>query len=116
MHCSRRRIFVEDAHVDLVADKAINEFLTFDQTDSLEWKEEVQDCGNFALYLHANAKRWFAKKNINVAFGMIWTYSTNIKEGHAFNFFINPDFQVRYREPQSDHKCFLDARVKLVII
>ena len=116
MHCSRRRINVGDRYLEPVTSKEMGEFLTYDKTDELKWKKGVLECNTFALFLRANAKRWFLNVCRNVAVGTVWTYPTSDKIGHAFNYYLNPDLKVVYIEPQSDRECFLDARVKLVVI
>lgn len=116
MHCSRRKINVGDRYLDPVTSKEMGEFLVYDETDELQWKKGVLECNTFALFFHANAKRWFLNQGRNVAVGTIWTYPTKDKVGHAFNFYLNPDLRVIYTEPQTDKETFLTARVKLVLI
>lgn len=116
LHCSKRRIKVGDKHLDPISSAQMSEFLVYDKTDELKWKEEVQDCDNFALYLRANAKKWFERQGINAAVATIWTYPTRIEVAHAFNFYLLPILKVVYIEPQTDMERFLNARVNFVII
>jgi len=116
MHCSRRRIYVGDQYLAPVTSKMMGEFLVYDKTDELKWKEGVLECNTFALFFHANAKRWFLNKGLNAAVGTIWTYATKEEVEHAFNFYLLPSWDVIYIEPQTDMERWLDARVKLVAI
>ena len=85
-------------------------FLAFDKTNEEKWKEEIWDCDNFSLQFAASAQRYFSQRDINAAVGIVWT------DEHAFNLSVNPDFMVRLWEPQTDRECWLNARVKMVII
>jgi len=116
MHCSRRKINVGDRYLSPIKREGMAEFLTVDKTDELKWKEGVLECNTFALFFRANAKRWFLSKGVNAAVGTIWTYPTQDRESHAFNFYLLPKLYIIYIEPQTDSECYLDARVKLVII
>lgn len=118
MHCSRRKINVGDQYLDPITSKAMGEFLVVDRTDELKWKKGVLECNTFALFLRANAKRWFLNQGLNVAVGTIWTYPTAGKVGHAFNFYVTPapDMKIIFVEPQSDQETFLTARVMFVVI
>jgi hypothetical protein len=116
MHCSRRKINVGDRYLDPIASKDMGEFLVVDSTDELKWKKGVLECNTFALFLRANAKRWFLNRGSNAAVGTIWTHPIKDRVGHAFNFYLTPELNIIFLEPQSDQECFLDARVKLVII
>ena len=109
-NCSRRNIYVSDPHFDPISDKAMTEFLVFDNTDNNDWKEDIWDCDNFAIQFMASAQRYFAQRGLNAAVGIIWT------EKHAFNWYLNTDMKIHYVEPQSDAKMFLTERVKLVLI
>jgi hypothetical protein len=110
MHCSKRRIYVADPHFDPISNKAMTEFLVFDNTNSKEWKEDIWDCDDFSLQFKAAAQRYFAIRNLNPAVGIIWT------DKHAFNFYLNKNREVHYLEPSTDAKTFLTDRVKLVVI
>ena len=116
MHCSRRRINVGDKYLTPITSEAMDKFLVYDKTDELEWKKGVLECNTFALFLRANAKRWFLNQGINAAVGTIWTYPTRTEVGHAFNFYLTPELKVSYTEPQTDRERFLNARVQLVVI
>ena len=116
MHCSRRRINVGDQYLTPITSKAMDGFLNYDKTDELEWKKGVLECNTFALFFHANAKRWFLNQGINAAVGTIWTYPTREEVAHAFNFYLLPEWYVNYLEPQTDKERFLNARVQLVVI
>lgn len=116
MHCSRRRINVGDQYLTSIAPKAMGEFLIHDKTDELDWKQGVLECNTFALFFHAQAKRWFLNQGVNAAVGTIWVYPSRDKVGHAFNFYLTPNLKVRYTEPQDDSEIFLTQRVQLVVI
>jgi len=88
----------------------MTEFLVFDETDNKDWKKDIWDCDNFALQFAAAAQRYFAPRGLNAAVGIIWT-----KE-HAFNWYLNPNMEVHYIEPQTDTKIFLTGRVTLVML
>lgn len=110
MHCSRRNIYVSDPHFDPISNKSMTEFLVFDETDNKDWKKDIWDCDNFALQFAAAAQRYFAPRGLNAAVGIIWTNK------HAFNWYLNPNMEVHYIEPQTDTKTFLTGRVKLVML
>jgi hypothetical protein len=88
----------------------MTEFLVFDETDNKDWKKDIWDCDNFALQFVAAAQRYFAPRGLNAAVGIIWTNK------HAFNWYLNPNMEVHYIEPQTDTKTFLTGRVKLVML
>ena len=110
MHCSRRRIFVSDPHFDPISNKAMGEFLVYDDTNNQDWKKDIWDCDNFAIQFMAAAQRYFAQRGLNAAVGIVWTGE------HAFNWYLNPNMEVHYLEPQNDSKIYLTGRVKLVLI
>lgn len=116
MGCSRRRIEVGDRRLSPVTKKDMGEFIVADRTDELKYKDGILECNTFALLFWAGAKRWFLAKGLNAAVGMIWTYPTRGREAHAFNFYLLPELQVVYIEPQSDGETILEARIKLVMI
>jgi hypothetical protein len=101
---------VSDPHFDPISNKAMTEFLAFDNTNFKEWKEDIWDCDNFSLQFVAAAQRYFTLRGLNPAVGIIWT------DKHAFNFYINLKMEVYFIEPQTDSKTFLTDRVKLVVI
>lgn len=110
IRCSRRYINISDKHLDPISDKDMGAFLTYNNTEKSKYRDEIWDCNNFALQLAAAAQRYFAPKGINCAVGIIWTNK------HAFNISVNTEFKVRLWEPQTDKRCFLDGRVKLIVI
>lgn len=118
MHISRSKVFVGDEHLDPIPPKKMGEFLVVDTTDDLKWVRNKNECNAFALYLRANASRWFYKKDgLNAAVGTIWVRKYKSLPAHAFNFYVTPKYNFHYIEPQTDLHVFLDQRkVMLVII
>lgn len=117
MHMSRRKIYVGTQYLTPIKEKDFHEFLVADMTDKNTWIEDVQECDHFALYLLAAAKKWFvAKYRKNAAVGMVWGAGTASLDGHAFNFIVTPELEIRFFEPQDDREIFPDERKLFVYI
>ena len=116
MHCSRRRIFIGDRHSDPVTDKAMREFIAQRSVSMTSSEGEIEDCEDYALAFHKDAKDWFRAKKINAQVGEIWCYRSKDEIAHAFNFSVKPDNMVSFWEGKSGRQRFLNARVQLVMV
>ena len=117
MHLSRRKIFVGDKYLHPIPSKEMGEFLAIDTTDKVAWMKKVTECNTFALYLRANAKRWFTHYyGWNAAVGTLWVKKYKNLPSHAFNFHIDPKYRFHYVEPQTDAKVYLDKRKVIMVI
>jgi hypothetical protein len=84
-------------------------------TDKEKWIKGVQECDAFSLYLLSSAKKWFVREyNVNAAVGMAWIEKA--PRGHAVNFFVTPEYKIRYYEPQTDQEVFPQGRKLFVYI
>jgi hypothetical protein len=117
MSISRRNIYVGTQYLTPVKEKDFHEFLVVDATDELKWKEGAFECDAFALNLLASAKKWFyAKYQQNASVGMLWRAGIGGERGHALNFIVIPELEVRYFEPQTDREVFSVGRKLFVLI
>jgi hypothetical protein len=117
MRMSRRHIYVGTQYLTPVKEKDFHQFLVVDATDKLKWIENVQECNHFGLYLLAFAKKWFViKYKKNAAVGLLWMIEKGAQRGHALNFIITPELEVRYYEPQTDREVFPVGRKLFVLI
>lgn len=117
MHISRKNIYVGTQYLTPVKEKDFREFLAADKTNKGAWIERVQECDHFALYLLTAAKKWFvAKYKKNAAVGMVWGTGIAYPRGHAFNFIVTPELEIRYFEPQDDREIFPVCRKLFVYI
>ena len=111
MHLSRRKIFVGMQYITPVTSKQVGEFLVQDPVDKMLYKKGVFECSSFSLCLAANAKVGFRNKyGINPAIGIVWT------EKHAFNFYMTPEYRIRYIEPQTDREIWPTEKMVFVQI
>lgn len=77
----------------LVSPKDLDQFLSDDQTDRLEYQDETLDCDDFAAILYGNSN----KPPYNaLAWGLLWT------DVHAMFIAVMEDSTVRFVEPQND--------------
>lgn len=116
LHCSRRRIFIGDRHSDPVTDRAMREFIAQRSVSMTHLEGEIEDCEDYALAFHKDAKDWFRAKQINARVGEIWCYPSKDIEAHAFNFSVKRDDTISFWEGKSGRERFLHARVQLVKI
>jgi hypothetical protein len=117
MCVSRRKIFVGTQYLTPIKEKDFHEFLVADMTDKVKWEEGAWECDAFALNLLASAKMWFYNKyKKNAAAGMVWRAGTGGQKGHAINFIVTPELEIRYFEPQKDVEVFLVGRKLFVLI
>ena len=114
MHCSKRRIFIGDRHGDPVTDRAMREFIVQRSVNLTYLEGEIEDCEDYALAFHKDAKDWFRANKINARVGEIWCYPSKDKEAHAFCFSVKHDNTVSFWEGKSGRERFLNARVQLV--
>ena len=117
MHISRRRIYIGTKNPKPVTSKQVGRFLVQDGLDRVPYISTVFECDGFALALAGRAKLWFAEEyGINPAFGIVWTAKTSKEKAHAFNFFVLPEYRIRYIEPQTDREIFFSGRKTFVLI
>lgn len=114
LHCSRRRIFVGDRHSDSVTDKAMREFIAQRSESATHLEGEIEDCEDYALAFHKDAKEWFRAKKINARVGEIWCFPSKDEEAHAFNFSVKPGDTLSFWEGKSGRQRYINARVQLV--
>lgn len=86
-------IYLSDGHYDLCSLKEAKRFLKADKSDLKKYKHEVYDCDNFSRALWGYWQEWQA----TICMGIAWS------KGHAFNIFIDDQFEIYIIEPQSDH-------------
>lgn len=108
--CPLAHIFISDRHLDLCTDEEVQEFLAKDLTEKEEYIAELFDCEQFSFMLFCSAKKYFARKRKNVAFGVIWTAN------HALCLFVNQEMKVKYIEPQNDQIVSIHSKPRLVIL
>lgn len=96
---------IPDRQFTLATDEEIERFLQNCHVKDLKYVVDIFDCDNFALELCSAVNISFkANRRENIVFGEIWA---KIKDEHgkilkhAFNFYINPDLQIKFIEPQT---------------
>jgi tRNA G10 N-methylase Trm11 len=92
----------------------MREFIAQRSVSMTHSEGEIEDCEDYALAFHKDAKDWFRAKKINARVGEIWCYPSKDIEPHAFNFSVKPDDTVSFWEGKSGRERFLTARVQLV--
>jgi tRNA G10 N-methylase Trm11 len=94
----------------------MREFIAQRSVSMSHLEGEIEDCEDYALAFHKDAKDWFRAKNINARVGEIWCCPSKDIESHAFGFSVKPDDTVSFWEGKSVRERFLHARVQLVKI
>jgi tRNA G10 N-methylase Trm11 len=94
----------------------MREFIAQRSVSMTHLEGEIEDCEDYALAFHKDAKDWFRAKKINARVGEIWCYPSKDIESHAFNFSVKPDDTISFWEGKSGKERFLHARVRLVKI
>jgi hypothetical protein len=98
-----------------IKEKDFHRFIVADMTDKEKWIKGIQECDAFSLYLLSSAKKWFVREyKVNAAVGMAWIKKT--PRGHAINFYVTPDYKIRYVEPQNDKEIFMTTKAFFVYI
>ena len=92
----------------------MREFIAQRSVSMTSSEGEIEDCEDYALAFHKDAKDWFRAKKINAQVGEIWCYPSKDEIAHAFNFSVKPDNIVSFWEGKSGRQRFLNARVQLV--
>ena len=117
MHISRRKINIGTKNPKPITSKQAGIFLAEDGLDRVQYAPTVFECDGYALALAGRAKLFFAEEyGVNPAFGIVWTAKTSTEKAHAFNFFVQPKYAIRYIEPQTDLQVFPSARNIFVLI
>jgi hypothetical protein len=115
MRMSRRNIYVGTRRLEPVHEKDFHRFIVADMTDKEKWIKGVQECDAFSLHLLSNAKKWFVREyKVNAAVGMAWI--NKAPRGHAINFYVTPEYKIRYVEPQNDKEIFMTTNAFFVYI
>lgn len=83
-----------DGKFYLTSDAEVLRFLKWDKTNKRDYIADTYDCNSFAVSWWANFREWFN----GGCGGMI----TEVKPGHALNFYVNNNRVVKIVEPQSD--------------
>jgi tRNA G10 N-methylase Trm11 len=94
----------------------MREFIAQRSVSMTHLEGEIEDCEDYALAFHKDAKDWFRAKQINARVGEIWCYPSKDIEAHAFNFSVKRDDTISFWEGKSGRERFLHARVQLVKI
>jgi len=95
MHLADERYWLTPLH-DVV------DLLNRERIDQREFRDEVRDCDDFALILHARmveSQQINTKRKLPHAFGQVWGMAGG-QFGHAINIMVNSDGAVRFIEPQ----------------
>lgn len=105
------RLWLEDVNYIMPTRKELEAILFASKVDSYEYVPEIEDCGDFALLLHADVIRKRYKdykagkihedQQFPLAFGQIW-YQDPIMGSHAINICITCDDGILLIEPQQD--------------
>jgi hypothetical protein len=105
------RLWPEDRSYVMPTRKELEEFVFKSKVDDYEYVPEIQDCGDFALFLHVDVirERFKDYKDGKIskdqqypwAFGQLWHQDSQIGY-HAINICITKDEGVLLIEPQTD--------------
>ena len=83
----------------------IKSFLKFDKTDNMVYKVDFNDCDDYSFILFGNfLKEQYKtlKKNHSFLFGVAYGKNIDNEPNHAFNLFLDSDYQFYCIETQND--------------
>ncbi len=90
--------WISDGIFECINTQNLKDFLSFDDTNKHTYKEEKLDCDDFSYMLQGNITKWYPEGSI----GIVWGNRAGDGAGHAWNFFISENKELKFIEPQND--------------
>ncbi len=90
-------VWLSDGTFQLVDTQNLRDFLASDSINKRQYIAEKHDCDDYSYELMGHVSDW----NPDNTFGIVWGNNVN-GDGHAWNFFIDENKNIKYVEPQTD--------------
>lgn len=90
-------IWLSDGTFQLVDTENLKAFLASDPINGRPYVSEKHDCDDYSYELMGHVSDWSPDNT----FGIVWGLNAS-GGGHAWNFFIDGNMEVKYVEPQND--------------
>ena len=90
-------VITTDGYYKLIKNvDTVRNFLYYDNTDELEYINDIRDCDDFAIILDGNVRTYNGDTSFGIAFMRLHSC------GHVMNFFIDSNYNIYFVEPQND--------------
>jgi hypothetical protein len=90
--------WLSDENYQTINEKSLKDFLRTNPVSGRKYLVDAHDCDDFSFELMGDVSEW----NSDGAFGIVWGNRASDGAGHAWNFFIDENKQLKFIEPQND--------------